>query len=609
MKSGAFKRALGLTFLYLGLFVLVVLIQFSRGPGISAKFGALSVNATYPKADRGRGDKAPELVRLYYAGLAFEISPKMPAESLSAAGAASPLALASVDLLPNGVRIKLSPGVEIKATGERGAAERFTLSASAPEGVAALRFHIIPSRDARITEAGGRQALNFAGGSYDLYPGAGSLDPDAGLLSLRPGDAGLALSRIASTVAAKPARPGQPEAFVAQAPKDPEAFRAEISAWRDKVWSGLSSARFDADKLAWKGPDALPAFSEKALAAYLAEALARGSYADALARAKSAKDKWPDKLGYLTAPYLGGLVSKMKALEASDLAEVKRLSQLVADKSPSILEKEGLLRFLVDRSPGQLADDALRYIAELDPAKLTIRQAAGLLTCAMDAKSLLKDDANPIPNAGVAADRLAAAARKSSSGYFLVTEDDGSTDLRLSLLAGTVLSAYGSASSKPVLVGVGQSLVEGVLGLADAQGFGPARVAVASGALGQRSGTLLPEDLYPLVADNPYYPHETSFARDVGPGVWAWTCAPSLTVQASASRYTFVASFPTGRSHYLSFYGIKPFANIQLYDIDYNPDNDFESYDASGYLYNKGSGALYMKMKHKKESEDIKLFF
>jgi hypothetical protein len=391
--------------------------------------------------------------------------------------------------------------------------------------------------------------------------------------------------------------------------KDPDAFKAEISAWRDKVWSGLASTRFDADKLTWKGPDALPVFSEKALVAYLAESLARGSYPDALVRARGAKGKWPDKLGYLSAPYLGSLVPRMKAFEASDLAESKRLTQLVSDKSPTVLEKEGLLLFLIDRTPRSVAQDALRYLAEVDPAKLTVRQAVGLLDCVVDSKSVLKDEENPLRNQGVASDRLVAAVRKSSNGYFLVTEDDGSTDLHLALLAGTVLVAYGTASSKPMLVGVGQSLVEGVIGLADAQGFEPAHVLVASGAFAQRTGTIVPEDLYPLVADNPYYPHETSFARDLAPGIWAWTCAPSLVVQAGTSRYTFIATFPAGRSHYLSFYGIKPFVNIQLYDIDYSPDNDFESYDASGYLYNKGAAALYIKMRHKKDAEDIKLSF
>jgi hypothetical protein len=616
MKSGAFKRALGLVFLYLGLFVVIVLVQFSRGPGLSEKYGALSVSASYPKPGKGRVGSAPEIVRLAYAGLRFEISPKSPAESLGADGVASPLTLTAVDKLSNGVRIKLSPGVEIKATADRKAPELFSLSASAPDGVAALRLRVLPSGDARFSESAGRRGMTFAGSSYDLALGASSLDAGAGLLSLRPGDSGLAVSRIAPPAAAKPVRPSAAQAAVALAPKDPEAFKAEISAWRDKAWSGLATTRLDADKLAWKGPDALPAFSEKALAAYLAESLARGSYSDAIARARGAKEKWPDKLGYLSAPYLGGLVAKMRAFEASDIAERKRLAQLVADKSPTILEKEGLLRFLVDRSPAPLEQDALRYFADLDPAKLTIRQAVGLLACSIDSKFLLKDEENPFRAAGsaaaaaaAAADRIAAAIAKSPSGSFLVTEDDGSTDIRLSLIAGTALASFGTAASKPALVGAGQVLVEGVIGLADAQGFGPARVRVASGALADRSGSVLPEDLYPIVADNPYYPHETSFARDIAPGIWAWTCAPSLTAQASQSRYLFVATFPAGRSHFLSFYGIKPFANIQLYDIDYSPDSEFESYDASGYLYNKDAGALYMKMKHKKDAEDIKLAF
>jgi hypothetical protein len=609
MKSGAFKRALGLTFLYLGLFVVIVLVQFSRNPGLSEKIGALSISASYPKASRGSAGLVPEIVRLSYAGLVFEIAPKSPAESVSADGVVTALVLTAVDKLPDGVRIKLSSGVEIKATSDRGAAERFLLVASAPDGVAALRLRVAPSPASQFSEADGRLGLTFAGKSYDLALGASSLDQGAGLLSLRPGDSGLAMSKIEPPAAAEPPRLAAAETFAAQAPKDADAFKAEIAAWRDKVWSGLASTRFDADKLAWKGPDALPVFSEKALAAYLAESLARGSFPDALARVKSAKDKWPDRLGYLSAPYLGGLVPKMKALEASDLAEAKRLTQLVSDKSPTVFEKEGLLRFLVDRSPYSSAQDAFRYFAAVDPAKLTIRQAVGLLCCVVDSKSLLKDEENPFRNPGAAADRLVAAIRKSSNGYFLVSEDDGSTDLRLSLIAGTALAAYGAATSKPTLVGAGQSLVEGVIGLADAQGFMPSRVLVASGALAQRSGTIAPEDLYSVVADNPYYPHETSFARDISPGVWAWSCAPSLVVQASSSRYMFIASFPAGRSHFLSLYGIKPFVNIQLYDIDYSPDKDFESYDASGYLYNKGAEALYIKMKHKKDAEDIKLSF
>jgi hypothetical protein len=609
MKIGAFKRALGLAFLYICLFVLIVLVQFSRGPGLSEKIGGLTVTATYPKSDRGKPGSAPDSLRLSYAGLVLELSPKSAAEGLGPDGSPSPLTLASIDRLPSGLRIKLSPGVELKASAEKGAVDRFALAlTAAPDGIAAVRLRLLPSSRVRFLEKDGRRSLSSNGESWDIGLAAGSLDGSSGLLTLRAGDPGLVLAR-AEAQQPRPQKPAGSEKLAAQAPKDPEVIRAEISAWRDKAWSGLSGARFDPDKIAWKGQDGNSAFSEKALAVYLAESLARGSYQDSLSRVKAAKDKWPDKLGFLSAPYFGGLVRKMSDMSTADQAEVKRLSQLVADKSPTVFEKEGLLRFLVDRAPYSLAQDALRFAAGVDPAKLTIRQDLGLLGCVVEARASLKDDDNPLREGGAAADRLAAAVRKSSSGFFLATEEDGSCDLRLSLIAGGYLEAYGASSSKPALVGVGQSLVEGVLGLADAQGFAPARILAPGAAAEQKSGSLAPEDFYALVADNPYYPHEASFAKDLGPGAWAWTCSPSLAVQASASRDVFSASFPAGRSHFLAIYGMKPFANIQLYGIDYSPDNDFESYDASGYLYEKSAGALFLKMKHKKESEDIQLSF
>lgn len=612
MKSGAFRRAIGLTILYIGLFFILVLVQFSKGPGLSVKYGGLAVNASYPKAAPGKAGGPPESLRLSYSGLSFLVSSKSIAESVAADGSATPLALASVDKLPNGVSVKFSSGVELRATVDSGPPERFALAAAAPDGVAAVRLRLAPSRSIRIAVNDGLRVLESGGAAYGVTLDAGSLDPVEGLLSLQPGDAGLGLARIPPV--AQPTQIAQASAtekLVVQATKDPDAFKAEISAWRDNVWSGLSSARFDPEKITWKGADGLPAFSEKALTAYVAESLTRGGYTDALARVRGARDKWPDKLSYLSAPYLGSLAPKMAALDAADQAEAKRLAQLVSDKSPSIFEKDGLLRFLIDRAPSLLAQDAFRFATSIDPSKLSIRQAVGLLAAALDAKSILnlKDEDNPFKDPAATADLIVAAARKTAGGLFLVTDDDGSSEVKISAFAGTLLVSYGTSAGKAALVGIGQGLVEGYLGLTDAQGFAPTRVITRAGAVEQRTGSMPPEDIYPLVADNPYYPREVSFYRDVAPGFWAWTCAPSLLVQASASRYVFTATFPTGRSHYLAFYGVKPFANIQLYDIDYSPDSEFETYDASGYLYKKDTGELLIKMKHKKDNEDIKLTF
>jgi len=616
MKTGVLKRTLGLILLYCGVFVLIVLVQFSGSPALSQKIGVFSMSASYPKTSHGRptAGAAPESVRLSYAGLAFEISPKSPAESLAADGTATPLSLVSAAKLPSGASVKLSSGVEIRASVQGSSAESFSLAATAPDGVAAVRLRLVPSQGLGFSASGDKRTMSSSGKAYDFALGAAAFDQASGLLTLKPGDAGLSLSWIAPSKPAKSASATSvPGKLASLAPKDADAFKAEIAAWRDKVWTGLSTVRYDSDKFAWKGPDGVPVFSEKALAAYLAEAAARGSYADAITRARGAKEKWSDKLGFLTAPYLGGLYSKMTASDAADQNEVKRLTQLVVDKSSTIFEKEGLLRFLVDRAPSSLSRDALAYIAGVDQAKLSMRQAVGLLSCAVDAKSLLKDESNFL-SASVAAvaDRIAASVRKTSSGSFFVDGEgsDGGSDLRLSLLAGEALVAYGQASSKPNFVGLGQSLMEGVMALSDTQGFSPSRVvATKEGSVDQKEGSILPEDIYSILADNPYYPHEVSFARDAGPGVWAWTCASSLTVQSSASRKVFTVGFFVGRAHYVTIYGIKRFANIQLYDIDYSPDNDFESYDASGYRHDIDKGVLYLKMKHKKDSEDIKLSF
>ena len=526
MQNGAFRRGLGLIFLYCCLFVLIVLVQFSKGPGTSEKIGPLAVSASYPRAVRGKTGTAPVSLRLSYSGIAFLISPKSIAETIDASGVVTPLTLASIGKLTNGINVQFSSGVELRATVDKGPPDRFGMSVSAPAGVVEVRLRLAPAPSTRFLEENGQRRIEMKDSSYEVNLSESSLDGDAGFISLRPGDAGLALQRISSSPL-KQDQAAAPERLVAQAPKEAEVFKAEIAAWRDKVWSGLSSTRFDPDKLTWKGVDGLPGFSEKALTAYLAESLARGTFQDSIARVRGVRDKWRDNLSYLSAPYLGDLVRKMSALQVADLAESKRLAQMVAENSPSIFEKDGLLSFLIDRGPASLAQSAFKYFAGVDPSKLTIGQAVGYLGCALEGKSLLglKDEDNPCRAAAAAAESIAAAAREAPNGLVLVTEADGSSDLRTCLLAGRLLAAYGMARAKPALVGVGQGLVEGVWGLSDVQGFAPARVVVRGGAIEQRIGAIAPEELYPLVADNPYYPHEVSFYRDISPGFWAWTCS------------------------------------------------------------------------------------
>ena len=54
--------------------------------------------------------------------------------------------------------------------------------------------------------------------------------------------------------------------------------------------------------------------------------------------------------------------------------------------------------------------------------------------------------------------------------------------------------------------------------------------------------------------------------------------------------------------------GIRPFYRIQIHEIDFRTDPRFEMYNSSGYVYDERTRTLLLKMKHKKDDEDIVFF-
>lgn len=610
MNRGYLKRGIGLAFLYVGIFIAIVLVQFSKGPGFSRKIGGLTVTATAPKSSRDQA-LPPDKVRISYAGMTIEFSELVPVELAAANGTVKTVFPRSVEAMDDGARITFTSGHSLVARVQSGQREQFSLTVVPPagEGPAKLRLPL-STRSTLPYVSNGKLVLASGGSSFDVTLVSADIDRGNNTLVVETGASGSS-GGFSIVHAYKPAvhPQRQVEKKLVRQPKSEAEFAGIIAAWRDKAWASLSGSRLDGKMATWKGSDGNFTFSEKALVAYCAEALSRGSFTTALDVGKIAKKAWPDKLSELSAPYIGGLVPRMQSREAADTAEVKRISQMIASASPALCEKEGLLTFLLDRAPSELAPEALRVLGTFDIAKLSLRQIVGLLGCAVEAQALLPQENNPLADTTALTTRLLGAVKEAPEGLFLVADEDGSCDLRLSLLAGKYMIALGKTLGKPDLVGIGQGLIEGGIALADDQAFSPARLVFGSKAIDVRMGTLGPEDVYPILVDNPYYTREVSLYREAGPGVWAWTCSPSITVKKSELGSIFVSRFPEGLSHYLTLYGIEPFAVIQLYGIDYSADRQFEIYNASGYVFDAGRKALYLKMKHKKEAEDIRLLY
>jgi hypothetical protein len=69
------------------------------------------------------------------------------------------------------------------------------------------------------------------------------------------------------------------------------------------------------------------------------------------------------------------------------------------------------------------------------------------------------------------------------------------------------------------------------------------------------------------------------------------------------------ATFPVGETHYMVIRGVKPFTKIQLYNMDYRTDPQFERYDSSGWSYSPSEQTLLVKMKHRTNTEHVRIFY
>ena len=118
-------------------------------------------------------------------------------------------------------------------------------------------------------------------------------------------------------------------------------------------------------------------------------------------------------------------------------------------------------------------------------------------------------------------------------------------------------------------------------------------------------------EIYPLVVhDNSYYPHFEKVRVLNGNTVWAWTIAQSIKLTQDENSTLYIdIDFPLGLTHYVILAGINPFRRIQIYNMDFRTDPQFEIYNSSGYVYRSAMRALLLKSRHKSQHEIVKLFY
>ncbi len=605
MRVSAFGRATAIAFLYIAIFLVLVVIQFpSKGP-LVAVAGGISFKGL--PSNNGEGLRSAELSAN---GLRLIFSERYPLLLQSTSGKERRVLPVSYKVMEKGFSILFDDGTRLVANADADAGGRASWQVvpkdAANTAKATLRYELAYGAAMIAVGDDGAMRLSFSDATY-------------GISGVKAGTESKTLTIEATRGAFKPfvsvredeGKPASPTQFLAQAPMDPAAWNKELSDWRDKAWSGLSGPTFNATTATWaSSPGTAGEFDEASFVAYMAEALRRNNADAAATLVPIVRGKYTALLSWKSSPFAGKTAATMAAFEEATLTQVKTVERQVQARSPALFYTDDIVPLLFDRSPYSLAQEAMSLARTLDFSKADVTQAIALIEAYLDTRRYLTDEENPFTRAIELVDKtIAPAVRKAEGNFYLHTGADGACDALAGLNAGTALIRLAAAVDKPIYTGIGQSLVMGFLRLAAGDGSIPETVSIVDGSMTRSGERLSAAAVYPIVADSPYYPHAVSFYKELGPGAWAWTCAPVIRVQSSPERTVFTADFPAGSSHYLTLYGVKPFVKIQLYGLDYNMDSGFESYNASGYFYKKAAGAMYLKMRHKTPGEEVRLFY
>ncbi|MDR2134256.1 MAG: hypothetical protein LBP27_04045, partial [Treponema sp.] len=472
-----------------------------------------------------------------------------------------------------------------------GGAPELRISGVFPEGLAGVELPYKPLKKTGLKDSGDGQFVVLADGVNYSF-GRSPLDSARRLLFLNADGPSLSYRAIPEK------RPFSPENFIIAGAQSRQSFNEAFSRWLDQnfsLWNRTIKAQND----------------EELTSAYVGEALNRGTYKAAVAAIPPAFLNGRQRT-YISSVYLGRLGEALRSLNTLDREKLGRLSRQINEKSLDFLKEPRVFEYLAVRGHTNFIGEGAGIIRSLDPAGLTLEHTAGILEGFNDWKTYRPNADNPFERLiDQACFVISGAIRMAPEGdrVFVFKEQQGETEFNLRL--GKALLGWAESSGNDSWAGVARSLILSVLSLDDGSGLvKPGVLLSAEGEIAEdpAPSKLTTAKLYHILRPGEYGPKALPIAVPANT-VWTWTAARQVSASLQNDVLDISVSFPAGETHYMIIRGIRPFAKIQLYNMDFRTDSQFERYDSSGWSYNAREQALILKMKHRTTVEHVRIFY
>jgi hypothetical protein len=612
----------GLIFLYLGVFVILVTIQFTKQRGFTRYVGSMLVSGCYGESSVQAADAEsgppPGVyplegdVTVSFGGIEFRLHDGGEFVLLKSGGEKDSLLPQTMRVYDNSAAFGFRDGTQLvfnEANAPEAGGPGLRITGNFGEDYEGLELPYRILRTSRIQDTGGGQFVIVAEGiSYSF--GSSQLDGGRRALILDAKDVTANYRAVPAGAMPEDEKSG-PGAFVLSAARDKALYARTVNRWRDEAYSLWSRAVRNTD-------------DEALIIAYAGESVDRGSYQEAVAGISPAflrRASWT----YNASVYLGRLDTGLRSISAFERETAARLSALISAKSEKFFLESHAIEFCGLRGYGQLLDGAAGLARSVNTASLSPALIPGILEAYAEWNVYYSQRGNsgdnPFANlAESACPVIYEGLRRTSDGERALYFQDDRADMKYNLLLGLALDRYGQPSNDREDWGaLGRSLVISVLSFTENGGL-PAELII-SGAeeTGGNPGTrnivnAVPArtridalTLYPFFPAATY-PHAVGIGSPAN-GIWAWTASDSVTVTQENNVLDIAAAFPEGQTHYMLIRGLRPFVKLQLHGIDYRTDPQFERYNSSGWSFSSSEQTLLLKLKHRSRVEHIRVFY
>jgi len=563
MKKPLTARIFGLAALYCIVFCVLVILQFSSKGNFTLNAGAISIKGRYqPPSSETPETERQEVtggLKAFFGGLEFNLKEER-GKGLIITGAhgsmpVNPEYLITAD---NSVYFGLPGGTTVVFNSlESLNGAELQISAEFAGNITEVSIPVTQRRSSLIRDNGELGVL-YNGSRY-FFSGE----------ELKDGK--IILSKTDSFVSYRPRgkqRVFNPEDFIiAQA----QNYEGNILEWVDAAYTHLNQ-------------NAAVLQDEDEIIAYMGEALRRRNYSTALASIPKDFLNSP-RHSYRASAFIGGMGTAYRSFINAERDKLSLIAQLAAEKSPAVLKENHLIDYLYTRSSAAVAGSVLEIIHNLTPEQITLDYCLGLLEAYEDIKKWRPSTNNQVePLTEQILLLISGSLNRDTEKKLVYAYNSGGLDLEYSLKLGKALIYWADDVKNKDWSAIGRSLVLS---------------ALTSGGAGIGN-------LYCTLNPGNYYPRAAWLSDN---GLWMWTVSPNTRASYVDGNLIITTAFQENMSHFVMIRGVRPFVKLQIYDMDWRSDSQFEIYDSSGWVYYPQDQILILKIKHHTASENIRIIY